>query len=246
MSTSCFAERLGHYIELTDIEKTALARLEENERSYRKGALIRREREPVQEMYVIKRGWAFSCALLADGGRQILRLHFPGDLIGTSALAFQHATHTLVALTDITLCPFDTAAMRGLFIDYPRLAGLFFAVSQVEHVALTDRLASLGRTSARARVAALLLDTLYRLRVMHPDSGNDFSFPLTQEEIGDATGLTAVHVNRMFRALEEAGLIVRRDGRIAIPDEARLAALAAYENRYDLLATGWLPPPVQR
>lgn len=242
MSTSCFAERLGHYIDLSVAEEAALERLELNERAYRKGAVIRREKEAVQELFIVKKGWAFSCALLADGGRQILRLHFPGDLIGTSSLAFTHAAHTLVALTDMVACPFDTAAMRDLFISYPRLAGLFFAVGQVEHVALTDRLASLGRTSARARVAALLLDTVYRLRVLHPDAGNDFLFPLTQEEIGDATGLTAVHVNRMLRALEEAGLIQRRDGRITIPDEERLAALAAYENRYDSIATGWLPP----
>ena len=68
-------------------------------------------------------------------------------------------------------------------------------------------------------------------------------FPLTQEEIGDATGLTAVHVNRMVRALVEDGLIARQATQLTILNENRLAEIANYVNRYAALDTDWLPPP---
>jgi CRP-like cAMP-binding protein len=91
-------------------------------------------------------------------------------------------------------------------------------------------------------VAALILDTVSRLRVMNAQLGNSFAFPLTQEEIGDATGLTAVHVNRMIRALVEDGLIARQANQLTILEEDRLAEVASYVNRYAALDTDWLPP----
>jgi len=240
---SCFAERLEHYLPLTDREKVALSRLEDIERHYRRGTVIRRENDRAHDIFVLRAGWMYSYVLLDDGSRQILRLHFPGDLVGTSGGAFVAATDSLVALTDVKLCPFEKGALSVLFEEHPRLAALLFVITQAERVSLTDRLASLGRTSARARVAALLLDTIDRLRLMNRDIGNSFHLPLTQEEIGDATGLTAVHVNRMMRVLVEEGLITRSNSTIIINDEERLARIANYINRYAELDTSWLPAP---
>jgi CRP/FNR family transcriptional regulator len=241
VSGSCFAERLNHYLPLTDKEKDALARLEDAERHYRRGAVIRRENDSAQDIFILRKGWLYSYVLLDDGSRQILRLHFPGDLVGASGTAFKEATDTLVAVTDVSLCPFDKGALKVLYEGYPRLAGLLFIIAQAERTSLTDRLASLGRTSALSRVAALLLDTLDRLRVMNSDITDSFPLPLTQEEIGDATGLTAVHVNRMMRSLVEEGFIARTNGTVAVLDERRLANVANYINRYAELDTSWLP-----
>ncbi|WP_380873552.1 nitrogen fixation regulatory protein [Sphingomonas sp. DBB INV C78] len=243
MTGSCFAERLEHYLPLTEKERTALARLEDSERSFRRGTVIRRENDRAHEIFVLRSGWMYSYALLDDGSRQILRLHFPGDLVGTSGGAFIDASDSLAALTDVKLCPFEKGALRVLFEEHPRLAALLFVITQAERVSLTDRLASLGRTSARSRVAALLLDTIDRLRVMKRDIGQSFHLPLTQEEIGDATGLTSVHVNRMMRVLVEDGLISRNNSTITINDERRLAQVANYINRYAELDTSWLPAP---
>ena len=103
--------------------------------------------------------------------------------------------------------------------EQPRVATLMFLLSQAERSALTDRLASLGRTSAKARLAAFLLDMADRLRLMDDAVIDRFDLRLTQEEIGDATGLTSVHVNRMFRELEREGLIGRENGNIILKDE---------------------------
>jgi len=72
--------------------------------------------------------------------------------------------------------------------------------------------------------------------------GDSFVLGLTQEEIGDATGLTAVHVNRMLRQLEDDGLIAREAGRVRFRDERSLARSANFIDRYAGLELGWLPP----
>ena len=84
-----------------------------------------------------------------------------------------------------------------------QLAGL---ISQDRGLAY-DHLSSIGRRSARERVAYLLLELFIRSRLQWLGHRSDEMYlPLTQEHIGDATGLTGVHVNRVLRDLREEGV----------------------------------------
>ncbi len=241
MSGSCFAEMLSQLIDLSTVEQKALEKLEERHRPVRRGAVLQRENEGSNELYILRKGLMMSYVLLDDGSRQILRFLFPGDMLGVSSAVYREAPETLAALSDCVVCPFDRAALSDLMLEHPRLGAMILVYSQIERVALTDRLAALGRTSAKARVAALLLDLRNRLRGTDKDLTNVFTLGLTQEEVGDATGLTAVHVNRMLRQLEEEGLIAREAGRVTLVDERALARAANYVNRYEGLDLGWLP-----
>lgn len=243
MPDSCFADRIGDLIDLTVNEKAALARLEERPRELRRGAILLRENDPLSELYILQRGMAMSYVLLDDGSRQILRFMFPGDMLAVSALVYRDSPETIVALTDCTVCPFDRSIIGTLVTDHPRLSAIIMVVNQIERVALTDRLAALGRTSAKARIAALLLEIRNRMRMADKTIDRAFTLGLTQEEIGDATGLTAVHVNRMLRQLDEDGLIAREHGRVTLVNEAQLARAANYIDRFDGLDLRWLPAP---
>jgi CRP/FNR family transcriptional regulator, anaerobic regulatory protein len=237
---SCLAERLGRFLRLGESERRALAQLEEGERQVPRGAVLRAEQAPSRELYVVRRGWLYSSMLLPDGNRQILSIHLPGELAGDTGLAWTTAPFTLVAATDAAVGIIDKAALRRLFESHPRLGLLIHMLAQAERVALADRLASVGRTSARARVAALICDIMRRLRAGGEAVEDGIPLPLTQEEIGDATGLTAVHVNRMMRQLAEDGLIARTNGRVRILDETRLAATANHIDRFATVDTSWL------
>ncbi|HEX8300638.1 Crp/Fnr family transcriptional regulator [Sphingomonas sp.] len=243
MSDSCFAQVLSELIDLTDIERGALEKLEERQRHVRRGAVLQRENEACSELFILRKGLMMSYVLLADGSRQILRFLFPGDMLGISSAIYREAPETLAALSDCVVSPFDRTALSEMMVAHPRLAAMILVHSQIERVALTDRLAALGRTSAKARVAALLLELRNRLRTTDKSIENVFALGLTQEEIGDATGLTAVHVNRMLRQLEDDGMIAREGGRVTLVDERVLARTANYVNRYDGLSLNWLPKP---
>jgi len=241
VSGSCFAEKLSTMVTLTHGEHAALEKLEERERNLRRGATLQRENDLGGELFILRKGMMMSSVLLDDGSRQILRFLFPGDMIAVSALVYREAPETITALTEAMVCPFERSAMSRLISGHPRLAALILVYNQIERAALTDRLAALGRTSAKARVAAILIEMRNRMRMLDKDMGDSFMLGLTQEEIGDATGLTAVHVNRMLRQLEEEGMIAREVGRVTLTDERALSKAANFVDRYAGLDLSWLP-----
>lgn len=243
MGSSCLADHLSHFIDLTEYEHDALAALEEQPRVCKKGTVIQRENDPVKEPFIVQKGWLHSGLLLGSGSRQIMRFHFSGDVVGLSCLAFEEAPDTITAVTEVTLCPFDRTRLVSLFAEHPRLAGLIFSLAMAERVSLADRLASIGRTSARARVASLLCEIFSRLRITEGEALSEIHLPLTQEDIGDATGLTAVHVNRMMRGLVDNGIIERNGNMVRLLDEQRLFEEANFTDRLRMVDTGWLPPP---
>jgi CRP/FNR family transcriptional regulator len=240
---SCLAERLSHYIRLSPGERDSLERLEEQDRSFRRGAAIISENEPQRELYIVRSGWVHSSVILGNGSRQIMRFHFPGDILGLPLLAFADSPETVTAVTDVILCPFSRERLAAIVSEQPRIGALLLGLAVAERVSLADRLASIGRTSARARVSSLLCEIFARLGQLGTPQHETIQLPLTQEEIGDATGLTAVHVNRMMRGIVEDGLIERLNGgHVRLLDEKRLAAEANFVERTGL-DTGWFPPP---
>jgi len=241
VSGSCFAEHLSHYVELSESERTALARLEERERPMERGEFLQREGDAVDETYVVKHGRLMGYVVLDGGSRQILRHYYTGDALAASNTIYRKACETIVAIDDVIVCPIDKDGLRALLEEHPRVAAVLFALNQAERVTLTDRLASIGRTPAKARIAAILLDVLFRLRVMKNEKITKFEPRMTQEEMGDATGLTSVHVNRMMRELDEDGLIERNGSTITILDEPAMCELAHYQDRFADLDFSWLP-----
>lgn len=241
MGDSRLAEWLGRYVRLTEGELGALVRLEEQRRTVRRGTALVQENDASRELFVLRSGWLHSSVALGNGGRQIMRLYFPSDLICMALLAFAESPETVTAVTDATVSVFARERLGELFVDHPRLAAMIGCVSVAERVAMADRLASIGRTPALARVAALLCEIFTRLEASG-EPRDEVHIPLTQEEMGDATGLTAVHVNRMMRRLAEEGIIERNGPVVRLKDKDRLCRQANYTAR-DALETAWLPPP---
>ena len=243
MLHSALVERLKSYMALTPRERAALEAAEGTERRLAAGTVLLAEDGPVDALFVVQHGWLHASARLASGGRQILRFHYPGDLIGTSSIAWARAANTLTAVSDCIVTELAKPDLGRLFKAEPRLAGLLYAMAAAENVALSDRLTSIGRTGAIERLTTLLLDILARLRVTAGGVVDSFEMPLTQADLGDAVGLTKVHVNRTIREMERRGLIERYGRRVRIVDEAALAASVGFVDRYGSIQTDWLPPP---
>jgi DNA-binding transcriptional regulator LsrR (DeoR family) len=56
--------------------------------------------------------------------------------------------------------------------------------------------------------------------------------PLTQEQISEALGITPVHANRIIKQLRDDGIVDISRGRVVVLDEAKLAELAHFDDRY--------------
>jgi CRP-like cAMP-binding protein len=71
-----------------------------------------------------------------------------------------------------------------------------------------------------------------RLRALGKTSGHSFEFPLTQNELADALGLTPVHVSRVIGRLRDEGLIALKRRLVTIIDPERLKAVAQFSLGY--------------
>lgn len=240
--TSPLEHRLSQYLALTFAERDALRWLERRERRYAAGEVVVREGEPLDLIFIVASGWLHGSVQLKNGGRQILRFYFVGDITTTFSIAWGSSAATLTAVSACTLFEMPRDALGRLFRDQPRLGALLYAVSASENVAMADRLTSIGRTDGMTRIATLLLDIRSRLRIADNLDDGMFELPLTQQDLGDAVGLTKTHVNRGLKALTETGLI-ERDGRvIRITDVEALSALVDFRDRHGHVAIDWLPP----
>ena len=210
----------------------------------RRHETIRREGQPVDSIWLMLHGWVASSMLLPGGQRQIVKVHIAGDMLGTPSMALQRAADTLTALTDGWVARVPLARVRALFDEAPRVAALLLMAVKWERVALMDAVAAIGKTSARERLAAFLLDLHQRLTQVGLTQGARFDLPLTQEQIGDALGLTSVHVNRTIRALEREGMIVRHGQTVTLQDLPMLQRLSPLPRRAPWFDADWLPAAI--
>jgi CRP-like cAMP-binding protein len=91
---------------------------------------------------------------------------------------------------------------------------------------------NVGRRDSRARLAHLLCELALRLDWNGADKGGGFDFPLTQEQLADATGLTAVHTNRTLQSLRRDGLIQLTGGNLQVLDWEGLREAGDFEELY--------------
>ena len=177
----------------------------------------------------------------ADGRRQLIKAHLPGDLLGLPSMALRQAADSIVALTPAVIASIPRDAIGRLFVRNPRLAALLFLISQEERVALMDRIASIGSTDAINRLAALLLQVHGRVIRAHPETGSSFPFPLSQMDVADMTGVTTVHLNRTIQRLRAQGAVTWIRQQVTINDFDVLARLAELPARALDRQPDWLP-----
>lgn len=243
MRRSALVTRLEHHIALTADERAALEEVSRRELRLKPGTTVMVQDRANEHLYVVQQGWVHSARVLANGARQIVGFHYAGDLIGTSSIAWGVASNTVTAVDDCIVAELTKAELGRLFLQYPRLAGALYAISASDFVAMGDRLTSIGRMGAVERLSVMLLDMLARLRVTAGGVVDSFDLPLTQQDIGDAVGLTKVHVSRTFGEMERRGLIARTGRRLRVLAEQEMIAMTGFVDRHGVIETGWIPLP---
>lgn len=183
-------------------------------------------------------GWVAVYTLLEDGRRQIVQFALPGAILGMLPSKRAPATVGALALTDVVVSVIPLPVLTSHAHDEPEIA-MRLARSLAHDCNLAfDHLTSLGQRSARERIAHLLLELFTRFRAQWPGNrSEEMVLPLTQEQIGDATGLTFVHVNRVLSALRKEGIVQFHYRRLRILDPDRLIEVAGVDPE---IAMSWL------
>jgi CRP-like cAMP-binding protein len=79
--------------------------------------------------------------------------------------------------------------------------------SLIDAAIFREWMTSIGRRSAKSSIAHLLCELVVKFRAVGLAEDHMIQFPITQGELGDALGLSNVHVNRSMTALKRDGLI---------------------------------------
>ncbi len=182
--------------------------------------------EAHQWVYRVRTGWLARWRPVEDGRQQIIAIFLPGDLIGIKCMLMVRQPDGIEALTAATLDSLDQACFRALATADPAVAlRVMFQLAEDER-RLHNWVVGLGRSDAEARIAAMLLDFWRRLRRLGLVPHDSFRLPMTQQQIGDYTGLTVVHTNRVLRRFREAGVATVSRGTAVIHDGAALERIA--------------------
>lgn len=224
----CIVDQFEKSRELAPSELELLARLEREPRSYRAGAILCEAGSPATHFFTLVEGWAGVVRHLADGRRQILDIYLPGQIMRLREMGWDKAHSDLVALTDVVACPFPREHLTELIAASPRLAETLIMIMAGEQAILTQRITIIARRPALERLSHFLLE----LRMRLGDDLHEYALPLNQEMVGDALGLSSVHVSRTFARLRKAGLLEFERGTVRIRNLPELARLGGFTGDY--------------
>ena len=202
------------------------------------------EGQPCRGMFVLWSGWLAEFKQLKDGGRQILNFRLPGDIVGFECLAYTTAPHSTGTLTRCEVAPLPPERFERIQREFPRLATALFLMALRDGAILHEWEVSLGRRSAFARIASLLLllDRKLHIRGLAVREDRDaVPFPLTQQDVADCTGLSLPYVNRTLHVMRDRGFIRLADRKLEMLDRAGLAKAADFSPEFiENWGQGWL------
>lgn len=228
----CLALKLKARDEVSAREESVLREAVAEIGRFGAGETVIRAGESLTRSALLIEGMLARSKDLSEGQRQITELHVPGDFADLHGFLLKRLDHDIVAVapTRIAFVPHDT--LRRISEEEPHLSRLFWLSTLIDASIQRERILSIGRRPALARIAHLLCELQLRLALIGVGDRSGYPLPLTQGDIADATGLTPIHVNRKLRELRERGLLTFRGGRVEIPDLDALRAAAEFDPAY--------------
>lgn len=184
------------------------------------------------ECLLVLEGFACRYKLLSNGRRQIISFEVAGDLCDLNSFFLGEADYGIGTLTPCRVALIPHGALQAIIQDRSSLAQVLWRDSLVKDAILQTWLTNVGQRTAYERIAHLFCELLLRLKAVGLAEDGSFALPITQQELGDALGLSNVHVNRTLQALRAEGLIVLRGGSITIPDREALGQAANFNPAY--------------
>jgi CRP-like cAMP-binding protein len=231
MRVSCFECALracGLFKPVSQNELAVINDLKRDHLTIPAGTEIIRAEQDSPELYTLYSGWAFRFKTLPDGRRQILNFLLPGDLVGLQAAMFDAAQHGVEALTDVELCLLPRHKVWSLFGQMPELAFDLTWLGAREESYVDDNLLSAGQRSAAERIAALIMMLYKRADALALVTDRTFAFPLSQQHIADALGLSLVHTNKTLARLRRMGMYAQANGSLTLTNPRILESVAQH------------------
>ncbi|MEG3088139.1 Crp/Fnr family transcriptional regulator [Sphingomonas sp. PB4P5] len=224
--------RLGVRSGLGATELDALQRLPVIMREFDPGQYLLREGDRPKHCSCLKSGFVYRHKIVGDGGRQIVSVHVPGDFVDAQNIMLAQSDHNIQALTDAVMYLIPIDELIAVAMAHPAIIKALWRETLIEAAIMREWVANVGRRDARARTAHMLCEMAVRRETAGLGPRETFDLPMTQEQLGDALGLTAVHVNRTLKTLETDGLITRNKRSVTVANWRELRSVGDFTTNY--------------
>lgn len=190
------------------------------------------EGERTEHSTVLLDGLIYRYKVLPNGDRQILAVHTPGDWPDLHSYLLKTMDHSMGALTRCTIAHLPHSAIRQLIDTHPRLGELLWRETMLDSAILREWVVNLGVRDAYARTAHLVCEIQAKLAAVGIADVAYFELPMTQVDLGDAIGVSTVHMNRTVQRMKGEGLIACLNRSITILDLPRLQHAGGFDYAY--------------
>ncbi len=225
----CPLRKLGTFSPNTAEEISFIQHFKHGEVSLKAGNLLVREGVSSGELYTLLQGWAFRYRTLSNGNRQILNFLLPGDFIGLQEKLGAHSSNGVEILSDARFCRFPSERLWDLYRNHPTLSYDITWIAAHEELIVDENLVSVGQRTAAQRIAMLIIHLFKRAEsVGLKDAQGTVPFPVSQQHMADALGLSLVHTNKTLGKLSRQGAFKIKDSRLTIGKPESLKQLADY------------------
>ncbi len=180
----------------------------------------------------IESGFACRYKFLTDGRRQILCFLLPGDVLNLRHFISGRPQRPVASISALQLKAVSSKKLLAILERYPSLARVLWLSTLTEESIGQEWLVSMGLRTAIERMAHLLCELRVRLDAVGLVSDGGFDLPLTQGELAEALGLSAVHVNRTLQQLRREGHVAVQNGRVTILDFESMKQQALFSPAY--------------
>lgn len=188
---------------------------------FRRGEPLSLDGDTHRYIYRVRSGVAGRFLRHSNHRRQITALYLPGDWCDPTWIFDEQTRSNIVAL-----CPtlVERVAIEDIISAHvktePSIA--LFLKMVIDAVRVQDqKIARLGRLSAAERLTSVIIDIQRRVTI-DGDGNHGFAMPLTQLDLADYAGMTAVHVHRIVKKLRKLGIVTIRNHHWYIADTDRL------------------------
>jgi CRP-like cAMP-binding protein len=231
--------KLDNFGILSEKEKDALLSIVGQSKKIKRGEDFIIEGSSPTHMTVLLEGLACRYKILEDGTRHIFAFQYGGDICDIQSFVLNEVDYAVAALRLCTVAPLAHSDVQEITEKHPNIARVLWRNSVIESRLSRQWLLNVGQRPALNRIAHILCEHTARLKAINE---NGRYVLITQAELADATGLSAVHINRTLHQLRELGIIAKRGRPVIVLRWDRLSAIAKFDGRYlhpaDILTHG--------
>lgn len=194
------------------------------------GTVVKIEGDTCDVVYFPLSGWLAISKSTQDGQRQMIDILLPGDMMDPNSADRCTSPVQIEALTNVTYAAVPQPEFLRLCQARPRILDAAVRNVGAAFTRLSERMLRLGKGTAQSVIAFALCELCLRSSAAGLKNGVGFHIPMTQQQLGEFCGLSAVHVCRTLRRLERNGVVDITDHMdIAVHDVDALSQLAGVD-----------------